>query len=212
MSYSKIFRKTVFNIWLVGMLNCGATLIGLMLSMIVPYIGYVIFFMIDYGIFFLASMVFLWKMSENHGYTLGLENKFDKKKYLIGVLIGILINIAFFLLLSPIPIINFIPAILNYYYIFPYNIISDFLLLPKESISGYVYLPDLIATYTSFLIDTPILFAVMFFGACSGDKYATFIRESTEIETDSSELLEQERTTTPRKPGTSWRDSVKRGE
>ena len=209
MSYSKIFRKTVFNIWLVGMLNCGATLIGLMLSMIVPYIGYVIFFMIDYGIFFLASMVFLWKMSENHGYTLGLENKFDKKKYLIGVLIGILINIAFFLLLSPIPIINFIPAILNYYYIFPYNIISDFFLLPKESMSGYVYLPDLIATYTSFLIDTPILFAVIFFGGCSGDRYAALVRESTKNENDSSELFEQERTATPKKSGTTWRDSVK---
>ena len=209
MSYSKIFRKTVFNIWLVGMLNCGATLIGLMLSMIVPYIGYVIFFMIDYGIFFLASMVFLWKMSENHGYTLGLENKFDKKKYLIGVLIGILINIVFFLLLSPIPIINFIPAILNYYYIFPYNIISDFFLLPKESMSGYVYLPDLIATYTSFLIDTPILFAVIFFGGCSGDRYAALVRESTKNENDSSELLTEERSPTPRKPKGSWRDSVK---
>jgi len=209
MSYSKIFRKTVFSIWLVGMLNCGATLIGLMLSMIVPYIGYVIFFMIDYGLFFLASMVFLWKMSENHGYALGLEKKFDKKKYLIGILIGILINIAFFLLLSPIPIINFIPAILNYYYIFPYDIISDFFLLPKESMSAYVYLPDLIATYTSFLIDTPILFAVIFFGGCSGDRYATLVRKSTKNEPDSSELFEQERTATPRKSGTSWRDSVK---
>ncbi len=209
MSYSKIFRKTVFNIWLVGMLNCGATLIGLMLSMIVPYIGYVIFFMIDYGIFLLASMVFLWKMSENHGYTLGLENKFDKKKYLIGILIGILINIVFFLLLSPIPIINFIPAILNYYYIFPYNIISDFFLLPKESMSSYVYLPDLIATYTSFLIDTPILFAVIFFGGCSGDRYATLVRESTKNETDFSELSTEEQKPTPRKPQSSWRDSVK---
>ena len=133
----------------------------------------------------------------------------NKKKYFIGVLIGILINIAFFLLLSPIPIINFIPAILNYYYIFPYNIISDFLLLPKESMSGYVYLPDLIATYTSFLIDTPILFAVIFFGGCSGDRYETLVRESSKNESDSSELFEQERTATPRKPGTSWRDSVK---
>ncbi|MBQ4628749.1 MAG: hypothetical protein IJB44_06695 [Clostridia bacterium] len=71
--------------------------------------------------------------------------------------------------------------------------------------SGYVYLPDLIATYTSFLIDTPILLAVIFFGGCSGDRYAALVRD----ESDSSELFEQERTATPRKPGTSWRDSVK---
>ena len=201
MSYFKIIRKTIINIWMVGILSFAAMYAGITLVMPLPFVGGIVLFMIDYGIFFLAAMIFLWKVSEAQGYTLGLAKQFDKKKYLICVLTGTLLNLSLALLLLQIPIVNFIPVILNYYFIFPQDLIFD-----NTSI------PEIIAMCISLIIDTPILFAVMFFGACSGDKYATFIRESTEIETDSSELLEQESTTTPRKPGTSWRDSVKRGE
>jgi hypothetical protein len=183
---------------MVGILSFAATYAGITLAMPLPFLGDIVLFMIDYGIFFLAAMVFLWKMSETQGYTLGLANQFDKKKYLICVLIGTLANLALALLLLPIPIVNFIPVILNYYFVFPQDLIFD-----NTSI------PEIFSMYIAFFIDTPILFAVMFFGACSGDKYGTYIRESTKNETDFSELSTEERKPTPRKPGTSWRDSIK---
>ena len=111
---------------------------------------------------------------------------------------GLAINFAVCAILLPIPGVQLIPVALNYYIIFPLELLTD-----------NFNVPTIPAVYISLVVDTPIILAVMFFGGCSGDKYATFIRESTEIETDSSELLEQGRTTTPRKPGTSWRDSVK---
>jgi len=105
--------------------------------------------------------------------------------------------LTFVLLLIQIPVINFIPLILNYYFVFPSNLIFDKL-----------NIPEVFSIYIALFIDTPILISVMFLGACSGNKYATFIRDTTKIETDSSELLETERTTTPISPKHSWRDSV----
>lgn len=198
MSYSKIIKKTIFNIILLGVVSFAVLYVGVMFTTSLEVLSNIFVFLVKFGGFFLAAMIFLWKLSETEGYTLGLAKQFDRKKYLKGVSLGLAINFVVCAILLPIPGVQFIPVALNYYIIFPLELLTD-----------NFNVPTIPAIYISFIIDTPILLAVMFFGACSGDKYATFIRESTEIETDSSELLEQERTTTPRKPGTSWRDSVK---
>ncbi|MBO5035638.1 MAG: hypothetical protein J6D42_00985, partial [Clostridia bacterium] len=136
--------------------------------------------------------------SETDGYKFGLAGNFSKIKYLTGVGLGIVINLAFTLLISFIPYFNLFPIMMNYYFIFPFQFIRE-----------HLDLTEVLAVHTSLIIDAPILLAVIFFGGCSGDRYATLVRESTEIETDSFELLEQESTTTPRKPQSSWRDSIK---
>lgn len=198
MSYSKIIKKTIFNIILLGVVSFAVLYVGLMFMTSLEVLSNIFVSLVKFGGFFLAAMIFLWKLSETEGYTLGLAKQFDRKKYLKGVALGLAINFAVCAILFLIPGVQVITMALNYYIIFPLELLTD-----------NFNVPTIPAIYISFIIDTPILLAVMFFGACSGDKYATFIRESTEIETDSSELLEQERTTTPRKPGTSWRDSVK---
>ena len=198
MSYSKIIKKTIFNIILLGVVSFAVLYVGLMFTTSLEVLSNIFVSLVKFGGFFLATMIFLWKLSETEGYTLGLAKQFDRKKYLKGVALGLAINFAVCAILLLIPGVQLIPAALNYYIIFPLELLTD-----------NFNVPTIPAIYISFIIDTPILLTVMFFGACSGDKYATFIRESTEIETDSSELLEQERTTTPRKPGSSWRDSIK---
>ena len=198
MSYSKIIKKTIFNIILLGVVSFAVLYVGVMFMTSLEVLSNIFVSLVKFGGFFLAAMIFLWKLSETEGYTLGLAKQFDRKKYLKGVALGLAINFVVCAILLLIPGVQLIPAALNYYIIFPLELLTD-----------NFNVPTIPAIYISFIIDTPILLAVIFFGACSGDKYATFIRESTEIETDSSELLEQERTTTPRKPGTSWRDSVK---
>ena len=198
MSYSKIIKKTIFNIILLGVVSFAVLYVGVMFTISLEVLSNIFVSLLKFGGFFLAAMIFLWKLSETEGYTLGLAKQFDRKKYLKGVSLGLAINFAVCAILLLIPGIQIIPVALNYYIIFPLELLTD-----------NFNVPTIPAIYISFIIDTPIILAVMFFGACSGDKYATFIRESTEIETDSSELLEQERTTTPRKPGSSWRDSIK---
>ncbi|MBO5299252.1 MAG: hypothetical protein J6B51_04145, partial [Clostridia bacterium] len=118
--------------------------------------------------------------------------------YLKGVALGLAINFVVCAILLPIPGVQFIPVALNYYIIFPLELLTD-----------NFNVPTIPAVYISLAVDTPIILAVIFFGGCSGDRYATLVRESTKNENDSSELFEQERTATPRKSGTSWRDSVK---
>ena len=198
MSYSKIIKKTIFNIILLGVVSFAVLYVGLMFTTSLEVLSNIFVSLVKFGGFFLAAMIFLWKLSETEGYTLGLAKQFDRKKYLKGVALGLAINFAVCAILLPIPGVQLIPVALNYYIIFPLELLTD-----------NFNVPTIPAVYISLVVDTPIILAVMFFGGCSGDKYATFIRESTEIETDSSELLEQGRTTTPRKPGTSWRDSVK---
>ncbi|MBQ4628750.1 MAG: hypothetical protein IJB44_06700 [Clostridia bacterium] len=198
MSYSKIIKKTIFNIILLGVVSFAVLYVGVMFTISLEVLSNIFVSLLKFGGFFLAAMIFLWKLSETEGYTLGLAKQFDRKKYLKGVSLGLAINFAVCAILLLIPGIQIIPVALNYYIIFPLELLTD-----------NFNVPTIPAVYISLAVDTPIILAVMFFGACSGDKYATFIRESTKNENDSSELLEHERTTTPRKPGTSWRDSVK---
>jgi len=47
---------------------------------VVFYMSTLLGFMVDYGILFLATMVFFLKMSKTEGYTLGLAKKFDNKE------------------------------------------------------------------------------------------------------------------------------------
>ena len=201
MSYAKIIKKTILNIVLVSIVSFAVLYVGTMFTTSLEVLSNIFLSLIKFGGFFLAAMIFLWKLSETEGYKLGLAKQFDRKKYLKGVALSIAINFVFCAILLPIPGVQVVPLMLNYYLVFPNGILTD-----------TFNVPTIPAMYISLIIDSPILLAVIFFGACSGDKYGTYIRESTKIETDSSELLEHESTTTPRKPGTSWRDSVKRGE
>ena len=198
MSYLNVIKKTIFHIWLIGAMTFAISSFALMISTALGFFNNIILFLITFGGFFFATMIFLWKLSETDGYKFGLAGNFSKIKYLTGVGLGIVINLAFTLLISFIPYFNLFPIMMNYYFIFPFQFIRE-----------HLDLTEVLAVHTSLIIDAPILLAVIFFGGCSGDRYATLVRESTEIETDSFELLEQESTTTPRKPQSSWRDSIK---
>ena len=200
MSIIKTAGKVIFNIWLIGVVAFAFTYVGIMLAMPLGIIGEIILGIIYYGALFAACMVFLWKLSDRHGYGLGLEEKFDKKKYLLSVLIGAGANLALASILIPIPVVCFAAAILNYYYIFPYQL---FYL--------YMNMSEIAATYTAMVIDTPIIAAVIFLGACYGAKDAERIRESQKADAEAAEAEEQKNGGSQRKSG-SWRDSVNQGE
>lgn len=199
MNYFKVTCKVIFNIWLIGVVAFAFTYVGIMIAMPLGIIGEVILGIIYSGGLFAACMIFLWKLSDRYGYSLGLEDQFDKKKYLICVIIGACVNLAFASILIPIPVVNLAAAILNYYYIFPYQL---FYL--------YLNLPEITGTYIAMLIDTPIIAAVMFFGACFGAKVAKRIREAHKVDAEATESAEQP-TNHIKKTG-SWRDAINQKE
>ena len=80
MSYSKIIKKTIFNIILLGVVSFAVLYVGLMFTTSLEVLSNIFVSLVKFGGFFLAAMIFLWKLSETEGYTLGLAKQFDRKK------------------------------------------------------------------------------------------------------------------------------------
>lgn len=199
MNYFKLIRKTLFQVWLIGFASFAAYYVIMLFTGFISFLMSFLFIFMTFGGFFIAAMILIWKLSEAEGNDLEWAGKFDKRKYLLAISIAISINLALAILISFSPPQSFLQMfhMINYYFIFPNNILLVYFHLPYE-----------ISIRISYIIDSLIIIAVKYFAACSGSRYAIYVRENTENESGSSELLINSSTTTPRRQG-AWKDSIK---
>lgn len=198
MSIFRTARKTLFQLWLTGVLTFAFVYVGQVLTISLEFLTNIFLGILKFGVFFIAAMIFVWKMSESEGHDLEWSRKFDKRKYLLAIFLGVAINWVITFFISFMPPRSFLQfyQVLNYYYIFPNGLLLESFHLPVE-----------VSVRIANTVDSLIIIAVKYFAACSGSKYAAYVRENTKNESGSDELLVNSSTKTPRKLG-SWRDSI----
>jgi len=198
-NYLKLIRKTLFQVWLIGFVCFAAFYASMLFSGFISFLMSFLLYFMTFGGFFIAAMVMIWKLSEAEGNDLEWARKFDKRKYLLGISIAITINLSLAILISFLPPQSFLQMfqLINYYFIFPHNILQEYFHLPYE-----------ISVRISYIIDSLIIIAVKYFAACSGSRYAIYVRENTQNESGATQRLNDAKIQTHCKPG-AWKDSIK---